>query len=177
MEFAEVVKGRRSIRKYAPKEVENEKLYAVLDAARYAPSAGNIQAKYFIIIRDEEEKEKIAEICFGQYWMTTAPVHIVVCTDVKKSKMVYRERGEFYSIQDAAAAIQNMLLAAYDLGLGTCWVGAFDENRLKEFLEIPDHVKVHAIITLGYAAEKPRMPRKAPLYGMVYFDKWGKREQ
>ncbi len=151
-----VIKQRRSIRKYLDKEVTDEMVFELLDAARYAPSEGNQQPWEFIIIRDKRLKEQVVAAAYGQMWMLDAPVFIVACINMRLARSVYGERGEkLYGIQSVAAAIQNMLLSAECLGLGTCWVGAFSEKRLAILLHCPEHVRPCAIITIGWPAERP----------------------
>ena len=125
---------------------------------------------------NKETKAKIADACLQQNWMTTAPVHIVVCGIEDLGKQFYGIRGErLYTLQNCAASIQNMLLAAKDLGLGTCWVGAFDERMLKEIVGIADNARPQAIITLGFPAEVPKIPNKEPLYNVYFIESYNGR--
>ncbi|MCW1296740.1 MAG: nitroreductase family protein [Candidatus Parvarchaeota archaeon] len=174
METLEAIKTRRSIRKFLAKPVEEEKLIQILDAARWAPSAGNTQDWMFIVVKDKGKKIQLAEIALGQFWMVNADLFIVVCTNLNKIKFAYGKRGEeLYSIQDATAAIQNILLAAHDLGLGACWVGAFDEAGAARILKIPEEFRPLAIIPIGYPAEDPPPPMRIDLDKLVYFDEYG----
>lgn len=151
-----IIKQRRSIRKYLDKEVTDDMIFELLDAARYAPSEGNQQPWEFIIVRDIGVKKQLVAAAYGQMWMLDAPVFIVACINMRLARSVYGERGEkLYGIQSVAAAIQNILLAAESMGLGTCWVGAFTEGRVAILLGCPDHVRPCAIITVGWSAEKP----------------------
>lgn len=178
MEFFNVLMGRRSVRKYLLKEVEKEKLLRVLEAGRWAPSAGNSQEWRFVVVEDEKRRGEIAEASFGQYWMVSAPVHIVVLSKYDMVEKLYGTRGlSLYVPQDAAAAVQNMLLAAHDQELGACWVGAFDDIMVRDVIKAPDDVKIMAIVTLGYPAEKPQPPHRVDLNLLVFFDTYGKREK
>ena len=174
MELFEAIVNRRSVRKYKPKELEWFKIAQIIEAATFAPSSGNVQDWRFIVVRDRGAIENIAKACFGQHWMETAPVLVVVCSDIRNLKRLYDQRGtDFYSIQNCAAAIQNMLLAAESLEIGSCWVGSFDDNSISDSLGLADFIKPQAIITLGYSDEKPKQPLKTALEHVVYFEAWG----
>ncbi len=174
MDLDKCIKERRSVRSYLDKNVEFEKLAKILDSARYAPSSGNIQNVMLIAVRDKKKRADIATASLKQYWMMDAPVHIAVCNKIENIKRFYGSKGELvYSSQNCAAAIENMLLTAYSLGLGTCWVGAFDEDAIKRILRIPENIKVEAVITLGYVKEKEELPSKYALENITYFEEWG----
>ena len=173
MELLDVLRQRRSIRKYLPQEVEWWKIAEVLDAGRYAPSAGNLQNWNFIVIEDLEKKKTIAEFSLKQYWMVESTL-LVVCSSMETLTQYYGVRGEMlYSIQNCAACIQNLLLRAQDLRLGSCWVSAFDEDAVKRLLAIPENMRVQAILTLGYADEKAEMPPKYALHDLCSFEEFG----
>jgi len=159
----EAIKGRRSIRAYTNREVTEENVKKLIDAARWAPSAGNVQPWEFIIVRKPETKHRLATAALNQTFIEEAPVVIVVCADEARSARAYGSRGStLYCIQDTAAAIQNIHLTAYSLGLGTCWVGAFRETLVRETLNLPPHLRPVAIIPVGYPAEKPApRPRRS----------------
>jgi nitroreductase len=171
MDVLDAIKGRRSIRVFQEKDVSAETVEKLIDAARWAPSAGNIQPWEFIIVRKSEIKRKLAEVAFGQSFIEEAPVVIVVCADENRSSQGYGVRGKtLYCIQDTAAAIQNVHLAAYALGLGTCWVGAFREEEARKILKIPQGVRPVAIIPVGYAAEAPSLPSRRPINQIVHYE-------
>ena len=173
METRVVLQGRRSIRSYLSKPVEWWKIAEILDAARFAPSAGNLQNWSFIVIENQEKKKDVAEASLKQYWMVESTL-IVVCSRMDLINQYYGTRGEMlYSIQDCASAIQNMLLRAFDLGLGSCWIGAFDEDMVKRSLKIPAEIRVQAILTIGYSDEKVEMPSRHNLQELCYFEIWG----
>lgn len=175
MDVKEAVVNRRSIRRYQLKPVPNELVAEVLEAAKYAPSSGNLQNWKVIIVSDEAKKEELATAALKQKWITQAPLLLVVCNEMANAKRLYKERGEkLYAIQNCAAFIQNILLMAQSLGLGTCWIGAFDSNAVKRVLKIPDDVNPDAIISLGYADEEVDTPPKNSLKQLVFFEEWGK---
>ena len=181
MDSIKVIKERRSIRRYLDKEIKLEIVSEILEAGSYAPSSGNVQNWRFLVVKDKKKREEIADACLGQTWMNQAPVHIVVCSDNRDINAMYKKRSEKYSVQNCAAAVQNILLAAYDKGLGSCWVGAFNEDRIKRILFIPDNVSVEAVITIGYAAYKPiiedkKHRRRHKVEYVTFFEKYGERE-
>jgi nitroreductase len=173
LEVFEAIYGRRSIRSFKLKPFPEEALTRVLDAGRWAPSAGNVQPWEFIVVREQKLKNGLALAALHQTFIAEAPVVIVVCADLWRARGSYGLRGEtLYCLQDTAAAVQNMLLAAYALGLGTCWVGAFDEEAVKATLEIPERYRPVAIIPVGYPDESPgRTPRRS-LRSILHMEKF-----
>lgn len=173
MDVLEAIKGRRSIRAFKSQAVSTEIVERLIDAARWAPSAGNIQPWEFIIVRNPEIKRNLAKAALNQSFIEEAPVVIVVCADEIRSSQGYGVRGKtLYCIQDTAAATQNIHLAAYSLGLGTCWVGAFNEEEARKILEIPQGVRPVAIIPVGYPAEKPSARNRRPLNQIIHYEKF-----
>jgi len=167
----EAIKTRRSIRAFTSEEVSDGEIEKILDAARWAPSAGNIQPWIFVIVKNPEAKRRLSEAALNQFFIEEAPVVIVACADQERSRRGYGSRGaNLYCIQDTAAAIQNILLAAHALGLGACWVGAFDEEEARRILRVPGGVRPVAIIPIGHPAEKPRMIFKRPLSDIVRWE-------
>ena len=174
MDTLNCIMSRRSIRNYLRKPVEFDKLTLLLKAASKAPSAGNLQDYRFIVVTDKDVIKGLADHCTEQYWIGQAPVILVVCSDTERTESYYGLRGQrLYSIQNAAAAIQNILLAAHNMGLGACWVGSFEEDYLLSILGIPDDVRPQAIITIGYADGEPIEREEESIDSMVYFNKYG----
>ncbi len=175
MEVLECIKTRRSTRKFLDVPVEWDKIGTIVDAGRSAPTSGNLQNWKFIVVLDEEKRKEISEACLKQFWMERAPVHIVICSEPEKAKRFYGIRGErLYSIQNCAASAENMILTAHSLGLGSCWVGAFDEDMLKRALGIPDYARPQAIIPIGYPAEKVPTPMQYQLENLVFMEAWNR---
>jgi nitroreductase len=171
MDVLEAVKGRRSIRAFESQDVPAEIVEKLIDAARWAPSAGNIQPWEFIIVRKPKIKRRLVEAALDQVFIEEAPVVIVVCANEVRSSQGYGVRGEtLYCIQDTAAAIQNIHLTAHSLGLGTCWVGAFREEEAREILKIPHGIRPVAIIPIGCPAEAPTPRRRKPLSEIVHYE-------
>jgi len=175
LDIFEAIRKRRSIRAFTHEDVSKEEVEKLLDAARYAPSAGNIQPWEFIVIRDSRIKRKLAMAALDQAFIEEAPVVIVVCANEMRSSQGYGSRGAtLYCLQDTAAAIQNMLLTACTLGLGACWVGAFHEENVRETMSIPGGVRPIAIIPVGHPAEKPETRFKRALSEIVHYETYSK---
>jgi len=153
MDVLEAIRHRRSIRHYQPTGIPEDKITQVLEAGRWAPSAGNRQPWMFIVVRDEGVKSELAEAAIWGRFLAQAPVTIAVVVDAKAST---------HPEEDGAAATQNMLLAAHALGLGTCWIGAYGtgyEEKAKEILGIPGDKRLLSLISVGYPAESPTKDR------------------
>ncbi|MCD6529852.1 nitroreductase family protein [Candidatus Bathyarchaeota archaeon] len=153
MEFYEVIRTRRSVRSYSPKPIPEDKLRRVLDAARVAPSGANRQPWKFIVVRNEDLKRKVAEACNHQMFISKAPVVIVACgRDIGYNRGGYM--GSLSMVMDVTIAMTHLVLAARAEGLGTCWIGAFNNEELKKILEIPPEYNVVAITPLGYPKDE-----------------------
>jgi nitroreductase len=172
MECIETIKGRRSVRRFKAQPVGKEMIEELLDAARMAPSAGNLQARDFIVISNKITKQKLKEAALGQSFIEQAPIVVVAVANIERSSRVYKTRGELYAIQDATASVENILLSACSMGLAACWVGAFDENAVSELLSIPHKTKPIAIIPVGYADEEPVAPPRMGLDKVVHWETW-----
>jgi nitroreductase len=176
MELSEAIKKRRSIKRYLDIPIEWNKIGAILDSARLAPSAGNLQPWKFIVVTNFEKRKKVSEACFQQYWMQTAPIHIIIVAEINKMNRFYGIRGDrLYSIQSCALAAQNMMLEAVNLGLGCCFVSAFDEEMISKNFGIPEFGRPQAIITIGYPGEEIPMPPKYTLNDIVHLERFGAR--
>ena len=159
METLECIRERADVRKYKPDPVPDEAVQELVAAAVQAPSAGNSQDWEFIIVRKPEVKKALAVASMGQAFVGEAPVVIVVCSNLDRVSARYGERGRMlYSVQDTAAAVQNLNLAAWDKGLATCWVGALSEEDVRKALAIPRGIRPMVVLTLGYPAEKAKKP-------------------
>lgn len=169
MEVMDAIKTRRSIRGYLDREVEDVKLNAVLEAGRLAPSANNVQEWKFVVVKDKALRERLSEAAKGQKFVAEAPVVIVACAVETERVMSCGQTA--YPI-DLAIAVEHMTLKAVDEGLGTCWIGAFYEDRVKPVLEIPEDVRVVALLPLGYPAVEPGGFSRKPLEEIVCYDGW-----
>ncbi|MGB9903459.1 MAG: nitroreductase family protein [Desulfotomaculales bacterium] len=151
-----LIRERRSVRRYQSRPVPSEAITALLEAARWAPSAGNLQPWFFYVVTKQKEKELLAKAALNQHFISQAPVCLVVCAEPERSARVYGDRGRYlYCFQDTAAAAQNILLAAFALGLGACWVGAFREEEVRLGLSLPKGLLPVALIPVGYPAGEP----------------------
>lgn len=175
MDVFEAIRKRRSIRAFTQEDVSKEEVEKLLDAARYAPSAGNIQPWEFIVIRDFRTKRKLSMAALDQTFIEEAPVVIVVCANEMRSSRRYGSRGAtLYCLQDTAAATQNMLLTACALGLGTCWIGAFHEEEVRKILNIPSGVRPVAIIPVGHPRFSREARNKRALSEIVHYETYSK---
>jgi nitroreductase len=155
----DAMRDRHSVRNFKPDPLPEPTLTRLLEAACWAPSAGNLQPWCFYVVENKQLKERIAEACFEQRQIKEAPAIVVVLADTARASERYGERGsQLYCIQDTAAASQNMLLAAAGLGIDTCWIGAFDEVKVQELIEAPPRLRAVNIICLGYGDEKAGTP-------------------
>ncbi|OPY49396.1 MAG: nitroreductase A [Methanosaeta sp. PtaU1.Bin060] len=168
MDLMEAIRGRRSIRSFLDRPVEDEKLQAVLEAGRLAPSARNMQDWRFIVVKDEPTRHRLAEAARKQAFVGQAPVVIAACGT---SDLVMTCGQPAYAI-DVAIAVDHMTLAAFSLGLGTCWIGAFYEDQVKEILGVPESARVVALLPLGYPAEPPRQTPRNNLVDIVAYESW-----
>lgn len=158
MDVFEAISKRRSIRKYKNTPVDDEKLEMILEAARIAPSAANRQEWKFIVVKNKETREKLVEAANGQKFVAEAPVTIVACSTESERVMPC---GQYAYTVDLSIAMSFMILEATEQGLGTCWLGAYDEEKVRNILDIPERIRVPAMFTVGYADETPHQrPRK-----------------
>jgi nitroreductase len=169
MDVVKAIRERRSIRKYKQDEVSEEDLSVILQAGRWAPSASNRQPWHFVIVRDSEMRKKLADAHSYGRFMAESPVVIVVLGD----PAIHPK----YHLADPHNAVQNMLLAAYSLGLSTCWMGVRDtdiEPRFRELLNIPENLRVICSISLGYGNQERSSSRK-PIDEIVSWESYGKK--
>lgn len=184
METLEAIKSRRSVRRYCDRPVEEEKLMAVLEAARLAPSWANLQCVRFIVVQDPAVKRRISELSYvdsffaargyktnpSQVALAEAPLVIVACALPNQSGDI---RGQQYYMTDVGLAAENLMLAAHDLGLGAVFVSIFEEKPLAELLDIPAYISIVGLFPLGYPlSEVSGTPHRKPLEETVFYDKW-----
>ncbi|NHW23059.1 MAG: nitroreductase family protein [Archaeoglobales archaeon] len=172
MKELDLIFRRVSIRRFQQKEVDEKTVRLILEAGNAAPSAGNLQARDFIVVRDPKIKNELAKASLRQMFIAQAPVVVVVCANYPRSMRVYGERGKLYAEQDATAAVENMLLAVTALDLGAVWVGAFDEAKVSEILGLPAYVRPMAIIPIGYPAERPERRSRYPIDELTHYERW-----
>lgn len=175
------IENRRSIRKYSPQPVEDEKIEQILEAARQAPSGHNLQPWSFIVVRSRETRVALMEADHQQEWMMSAPVFIVAVADLQArvkdtSGIAVDEYSDSWElkrcIRDTAIAVRYLLLQADALGLGTCWTGFYEQADMRPLLNLPDDKFVVGVVTLGYPAEDPARRSRKPLSEIVRYEKW-----
>jgi nitroreductase len=178
MEFDEVIKKRASIRRYSSKKPKIEEVIKCIKTANLAPSAGNLDFLRYIIVEDFKKIEKIADAC-QQKFIQQAQILVVVCSDRKRANILYEDRADAYIRQGAGAAIENFLLKITEMGLASCWVGAFCGNIVKSELRIPDEIEVEAILPVAYQAkfDKTKQKHKLPIDERLFFETWSNKYQ
>ena len=170
MNILETIRVRRSIRRYRPDPVEREKLQRILEAGRLAPSAVNKQPWHFIVVTNSSVRQSL-KASYSQDWFVKAPVIIVACADTGRAWV--RRDGEEYWKVDLAIALQNMILCATEEGLGTCWIGAFNEESARSVLKVPEKVRIVAMTPLGYPDErKGEVSDRKPLRDIIHYEHW-----
>jgi len=169
MEFSNLIQRRYSVRAYKPDPVEDDKLQGLLEAARLAPSAANRQALRFIVIHTEGREEELQRI-YNRDWFVQPP--LVICACGIPSENWVRKDSKNYNDVDVAIAMDHLILAATDAGLGTCWIAAFDANAAREVLHLPDHVEPIAFTPLGYPAVQPGPKKRKDLSELVRYERW-----
>jgi nitroreductase len=165
MDTIETIMSRRSVRKFERKPVRAEDLKTIIEAGRQAPSAANRQPWHFVFVRNEDRKRQLAEACSGQSWLADADT---IVAGVGKPGV-----NEKWHSVDVAIAMQNMILAATALGYGTCWIGAFDQERVKSLLGVPEDMRVVALTPIGVAADAPEPRPRRPLSEFASLDRYG----
>ena len=169
MTFRELIRARRSVRAFTAEPLDAEHLIAILEAANLAPSAGNLQGYEIYVVRAVERRLELAQAASGQEHVAQAPVVLAFCANPARSVEKYGERGaRLYSVQDATIACTYAMLAAAELGYGTVWIGAFDEDQVWALLEAPEGVRPVALLPIGRTEERPNPRMRRPLEDLVH---------
>jgi nitroreductase len=169
MSFLNLATKRASMRGYALDPIDKATLGKILEAGRLAPSAANHQPWHFIVVRDELQKQALKG-AYSKDWFWKAPVILVVC--VEPHKAWTRQDGKNYAAVDGAIAMDHMTLCATDLGLGTCWIGAFDPAKVKHILGLPEGIEPLVMTPLGKPDAPPLPKKRKALDQIVHYDKW-----
>jgi len=182
MSILDIIRARHSVRRYLDTPVEEEKILQILEAARLAPSWRNQQCWKFIVIKDPLVRKNIIQQTgtYNQGWLGSAPTIIVACGDPAASGI---KNNQNYYLVDVAIAVEHLVLAATELGLGTCWIGTFDAEKMKEILNIPQHIEIVMLTPLGYPTEKEglvgkiartvvRSKKRKDIEQIFCYDKW-----
>lgn len=163
MDVLRAIRQRRSVRKFKDRPIPRAARDALVEALRWAPSAGNLQSRRFFFVEDEERKRNLARFAHGQNYIAEAPLAVVACADRNRIRGEYGARGtSLYCLLDVAASVQNLLLAAEAKGLATCWIAAFSEAKVRRLLDLPAHLRPVTIVPVGYADETPQPPPRLP---------------
>lgn len=171
MDVFQVIKNRRSVRRFKSDVVSKKLIEQVLDAGHWAPSGGNLQPWKFIVITDKNLLELIRKVSPG--YLGETPLAILVCSDKERAYRIGGALGRDYlSVSDCSMAVENMLLAAYALGLGTCVVKSFARIAVKEMLEIPEGIEPELLVIVGYPADEPKPPVRIPVRKIAYLNKY-----
>ena len=170
MDFYKLINTRRSVRRYGSRQVEEEKINRILDAARIAPSAANRQPWHFIVVRDAKQKQEIGK-AYGKEWFLTAPVLICACGESAKAWSRSFD-GKIHMDVDIAIAMDHLILAATEEGLGTCWICAFDPKIARKVLDLPAGIEPIALTPIGYADDEPVPKARKKLEEIVHYEKW-----
>lgn len=167
---------RRTCRQFSSEPVEFEKIAQVIQAGMFAPSAGNQQNWQFIVVTDKEKLRSLYDHTLEQDVFHTAQIGVIICSDDGSAERYYGLRGKrLYTIQNCAACIQNMLLAAHSFNLGACWIGAFDEEKVDLMFSIPGNVRAQAIILFGYPDYEAEPKETKDISHLTFFNKYGER--
>lgn len=176
MEFDEVIKKRHSVRNFKNKRVSWKLILKAIDSALQGPFANNLNTLSFIVIENAETIKRIADIA-EQDWINDSSAVLVVCSNTEPLEQLYEERGRIYSKQQAGSAISTLLLKLTDLKIAGCWVGAFDEEKLRLLLKVPKETEIEAIIPVGYEEGKTPKKRKRDLDTVLFWEEWGERKR
>ena len=169
MEFSELIEKRYSVRAYKPDPVEDDALHQVLEAARLAPTAANRQPFQLVVIPTAGREAELKRI-YNRDWFVQAPLVICIC-GIPAQGWIRRD-GKNYTDVDVAIAMDHLILTAASLGLGTCWIAAFDPTAAREVLGLPDGVEPIAFTPLGYPADQPRPKKRKALSELVRYERW-----
>lgn len=164
--------GRTSVRQYLQDEVSEETINNIIRLTRSAPSAGNLEAWDLVVVTDEGTRELLSDASFQQEHVSAAPVVFVICANYVRSMSRYGERGIFYAMQDASIAGTYLMLAIHASGLGSCWTGSFDDEMVREILDLPGHIRPVTLLTAGYTKEIVPSPHRMETSEHVHYGYW-----
>ena len=170
MNVFEAIKTRRSVRKYKPQPIPEDHLKQIMTAAQLAPSAGNKQPWRFVVVQDPETKKKLGTIARNQTWISDAGVVVAALAMDRKSPEVYERWAE----RDVMTAVEHMVLSAWELGYGACWIGAFEEDKVKELLKVPEEMTVIVLLPIGVPDQRPEPRGRKSLEELFSMDQYGK---
>lgn len=175
MSFDKLIRARKSVRKFKEKKPDWRRIIEAIDSARYAPSAGANYVLKFILISEKEKIYEISQYC-NQPFISQVEYLVVVCSNPERTINLFGKIGETYVRQQAGAAMQNFLLKLTEKGLSTCWIGLFDEEKIKKAFKIPEKTQIEAIFPIGHSAEKINLKNKIDLDNILYFENYGNKQ-
>jgi len=172
----DAIMNRRTTRVFTQEPVEFERIAEIIQAGMEAPSSGNLQNWKFIIVTENSLLRELYNHTLEQEVFMTAPVGVIVCSDDATAEKHFGLRGKrLYSIQNCAACIQNMLLAATSFGLGSCWIGAFDEEKVDQMFNIPRGIRAQAVVLFGHPESEPEPKERKEIFHLLCFNEYGER--
>ncbi len=178
MDVFEAIMERRSCRDFKARPVEKDDLLLLTEMGMNAPTSGNLQDIKFILSQEKKHINALPELCMDQFWISGATGLIVICSQPEKQGEWYGDRGRIvFTAQNAAAATQNILLAAHNLSIGACWIGGFDHDRVASLFDVPKSARVEVIIALGYPYTAPDEKVKVSMKSSVFFDSYGNEKR
>jgi nitroreductase len=173
MEIDELVKRRKSVRSFKKKKASWKDVLEAIDVAIQGPFAGNYNNLRFMIVEDKKTIMDIADLC-EQDWISEVGILVLVCSDDSHLENTYGDRGRVYSRQQAGAAIYSFMLKLSDLGLGSCWVGSYNDGAIRDKLRIPTYIQIEAIVPVGFESGSKKKEQKKDLENVLYWEEWGK---
>jgi len=175
MKVTDAIARRRSIRHYEGREMSKQQIQSLLEAAFMAPSAGDVHPYEVVVVLQQTKRKELAMACYNEQFVLEAPVDLVFLVNEVAALDSYGNRGiGLYSLLDIGAAVENLMLKATEMGLGTCWIGAFDERKVRAVISPPDAYRPVTIVTLGYPLDSGRFRPPPSLQRRVYLDGYGK---
>ncbi len=175
MNVFEAIVNRKTVKEFDSRDVDDSLIGIMLYMATHTNSAGSLQPWEFIVVKDEDQRKKLAVAALRQNVLAEAPVNIVVCANMERTHLRFDKRGTLYGVQDTAAAVSNMVIAATALDLGVTWVRAFDEDEVKSILGLPDALRPVAILAVGHIAAVAEDEHVTPFEHVTWVDKYGKK--
>lgn len=172
MELKDAIQKRHSIRRFSEKRPSSDMIHEMITYANLAPSAGNLQARDFIIVDNIEIKEKLSNAALDQRFIVEAPFNVIVCANLKRISPYGLRGRELYCLMDAAAAVEHILLMAVDYKLGACWVSAFDEKQVSNILNLPQYIRPIAIIPIGYPKGEVSSTSRINAKKLIHYNRW-----
>jgi nitroreductase len=175
MDLQRAIKSRHSVRKFKSTEPDWRDIIEAIDSARFSPMAGDMNTLKIIMVKDPE-KIAVVSNATEQNFVSQTKYIVIFCSKSDRTKRSFKEKGDVYSRQQAGAAMQNFWLSLTEKGLSSCWIGHFDEKKIKTELRIPDDLDIEAIFPIGYEFKKPERKEKTPLDNILYFDIYGNKK-